>query len=297
MRFEPVEQAENAAVRYRFVTPNGELSTVLQSNQYTTWVTERLVKRKADIELIGAFCPPPKCDVPAVNRQVQEFGQRGITRGHVCCFDVFGQPGCWQDAACLVGIEPLILATYDDPAWVHELLRILQRRKLTFVRSMRGAAFDLIEFGGGDASSTVISPAIFDRFVASYDGPIIAALHEAGQRVVYHTCGGMMPLLERIAGMNPDAMETFTPCGMGGDVDLAEAKRRIGEKVCLIGGFDQFHFLAGCKPEQTRAEVRRCFQSAGEGGGYILCPSDHFFDADVELVQAFADEGRHCTYE
>jgi len=43
--------------------------------------------------------------------------------------------------------------------------------------------------------------------------------------------------------MNPDAMETFTPPGMGGDVDIAEAKRRIGDRVCMIGGFDQFHFL------------------------------------------------------
>ncbi len=296
VRIEPLAQGEYAPLRYRFVTPKGELTTVLQSNQYTTWVAERLIKRKADVELIGEFCPAPKCDVPAVNRQAEDFGPRGILRGHVCCFDVFGQPGCWQDAACLFGIEPLILATYDDPAWVRQLLGILQRRKLAFVRSMRGAAFDLVEFGGGDASSTVISPAIFDEFVAPYDAPIIAALHAAGQRVVYHTCGGMMPLLERIAGMKPDAMETFTPRGMGGDVDLAEAKRRIGDRVCLIGGFDQFHFLSGCTPQQTRAEVRRCFEAAGRNGGYILCPSDHFFDADVELVQAYADEGRRCVY-
>ena len=293
---EPVG-SQLSVTRYRFVTPRGELSMVLQSNQYTSWVTERLIEQKSDIELIGEFCPPPKCDVPAVNRHVQRFGDRGITRGHVCCFDVFGQPGCWQDAACLVGIEPLILATYDDPAWVHELLRILQRRKLTFVHSMKGAAFDLIEFGGGDASSTVISPALFDQFVAPYDAPIIEALHQAGQRVVYHTCGGMMPLLERIAAMKPDAMETFRPRGMGGDVDLAEAKRRIGERVCFIGGFDQLHFFTGCTPEQTRAEVRRCFQTAGPGGGYILSPSDHFFDADVELIRAYADEGRRCVYD
>ena len=105
-----------------------------------------------------------------------------------------------------------------------------------------------------------------------------------------------MPLLERIAAMTPDAMETFTPWGMGGDVDLAAAKHRIGDRVCMIGGFDQFHFLTGCTPEQTRAEVRRCFQAAGENGGYILCPSDHFFDADVGLVEAYADEGRRCVY-
>jgi len=282
--------------RYRIVTPGGELRTVLQSNEHTTWVVEHLVKQKADIELIGKYATAPKCDVEAVNREAEAFGDLGWVRGHICCSDVFGQPGTWQDAACLVGVERLIMETYDDPAWVHELLSILQKRKRIFAESLAGAAYDVLELGGGDASSTVISPAIFDAFVAPYDSEVIEAAHRAGQRIAYHTCGGMMPLLERIADMGPDAMETFTPPGMGGDVDLAEAKRRIGDRVCMIGGFDQFHFLDGCQPEDTRTEVRRCFEAAGEGGGFILCPSDHFFDADPELIAAFADEARKCEY-
>ena len=293
---EDISGREWPTTRYRFVTPKGELSMVVQSNQYTGWVSEHLIKEKADIDLIGEFVTAPICDVEAVNSEAEAFGQRGLVRSHVCCFDVFGQPGTWQDAACLVGIERLIMETFDDPGWVHQLLGILQRRKLTYVRSLKGAAFDVIEFGGGDASSTVISPGIFDEFVAPYDAPVIAAAHEAGQRIVYHTCGGMMPILERIADMGPEAMETFTPSGMGGDADLAEAKRRIGDRVCMIGGLDQHHFFTGCTPEETRSEVRRCFEAAGRDGGFILSPSDHFFDSDLELLHAFADEARQCSY-
>ena len=80
------------------------------------------------------------------------------------------------------------------------------------------------------------------------------------------------------------------------DVDLAAAKQRIGHRVCMIGGFDQFHFFIGCSADDTRREVRRCFEAAGDGGGFILAPSDHFFDADPMLIQAFADEARRCVY-
>ena len=83
---------------------------------------------------------------------------------------------------------------------------------------------------------------------------------------------------------------------MGGDTDLKQAKKRIGHRVCMIGGFDQGHYFRGCSPEETRREVRRCFTEAGEGGGYIMAPSDHFFDADIELLKAYADEARECTY-
>ena len=294
-----IEELPGAAFqtqRLRFSTPGGVLSMVVQSNAYTSWVAEPLVKEKCDIDLLGAFMPAPKCDVDAVNRAADAFGERGIIRGLMCTFDAFGQPGCWQDAVCLAGVERLILETYDDPVWVHEFLGILQQRKLVYARSLAGARYDLIELGGGSASSTVISPAIFERFVAPYDADVIDAAHAAGQRVVYHTCGGMMPLLEGIAAMGPDAVESFTPAGVGGDADLGEAKRRIGSRVCMIGGFDPLHFFSRCTAQETRARVRRCFAEAGGGGGYILAPSEPFFDADPELLSAFADEARKCAY-
>jgi uroporphyrinogen decarboxylase len=234
-------------VRYGFVTPKGRLSMVLQDDGRTTWVAERLIKDKRDIDVITAYAPAPLCDTAAVASAALAFGDRGLVRGAVPGFAIYGQPGCWQDAAVLYGIEALILETYEDPDWVRTLLGVLRDRKLAYLRSAAGAPFDLIEMGGGDASSTVISPAIFDRFVVPFDAPLVTAAHEAGHRVVYHTCGGMMPLLERIAAMRPDAMETFTPKDMGGDARLAEAKARIGARACLIGGFDQFHCFHGLR--------------------------------------------------
>lgn len=297
IHIEDIPGQEFVTTRYIFETPKGKLTTVLQSNAYTTWVSEHLLKEKKDLDVILEFVTAPKCDVAAVNQVAEEFGERGLVRGHIACFDVFGQPGCWQDATCLMDLQQLIYLTYDDPEWVHTLLKMLQARKLVYIKSLKGARYDVLELGGGAASSTVISPKIFDEFVAPYDSELIRAAHEVGQRIAYHTCGGMMPFLERIAAMEPDAMETFTPRAMGGDANLAEAKRRIGDKVCMIGGFDQFHFFVGCTPEETRAEVRRCFEEAGPNGGYILAPSDHFFEAEPELIKAFVDEAHQCVYE
>lgn len=296
IEIESVPGPKFKTARFSFVTPEKTLTMILESSEYTSWVTERMIKQKSDIDIFAKYAPVPLCDVDEVNRQAEAFGERGMIRGSIPGFDVYGQPGCWQDAAVLFGIENLILETFYDSGWVRAFLKILMERKKRFILSMQGAKFDITEHGGGDASSTVISPKIFDEFVAPYDSELIEMAHWAGQRVVYHTCGGMMPFLERIAGMNPEAMETFTPPAMGGDVDLREAKKRIGHRVCLIGGFDQFHYLKDCAPERTRQEVRRCFEQAGEGGGYILAPSDHFFDADIELLRAFADEAVKCSY-
>jgi uroporphyrinogen decarboxylase len=297
IEMENLPAAKGKVTRYRFITPGKTLSTVLETNEYTTWVTEPLVKQKSDIDVIGACVTTPLCDVEEVNREAEEVGEKGLIRGHIPCFDVFGQPGCWQDACCLYGTEKMIMETFDDPSWVHAFLRTLQKRKLGYIASMKGARFDVNELGGGDASSSVISPALFDEFVGPYDTELIRAAHDVGQRIVYHTCGGMMAILERVAAMCPDAMETFTPRGMGGDTVLAEAKKRIGDKVCMVGGFNQGHYFSRATVDEVRAAVRKSFQDAGDGGGFILAPSDHFFDADVRLIEAFADEARKCCYD
>ncbi len=296
IEIEPLSDNSCRTDLFRIHTPGGQLQMATRASPETAWVVERLVKEKGDIDLIARYAPAPLCDTEAVNEAAEEFGDQGMVRGTVPGFDIYGQPGCWQDAAVLVGTERLIMETFDDPVWVRTLLDIVRERKLAWIASSAGARFDLLELGGGDASSTVISPDIFESFVAPWDCELIAAAHAVGQRVVYHTCGGMMPLLELIAATEPDAMETFTPPSLGGDVDLARARERLGNRVCMIGGFDQARFFTGCTPAETRRAVRSCFEAAGAQGGYILAPSDHFFEAEPELIEAFADEARSCIY-
>jgi uroporphyrinogen decarboxylase len=294
---EPLDHPDYKTTRYTITTPKGSLTTVQQSNIYTTWTTEHLIKEKKQIDILADYAVAPLCDVERVKQAATAFGERGLIRGHICCFDLYGQPGCWQDACCLYGTQNLILATFDDPAWVHAFLEILQQRKRVFIESLCKAPYDILELGGGDASTTVISPTIFNTFVAPYDAPLIELAHEQGQRIVYHTCGGMMPILEDIVAMKPDAIETLTPKEMGGDVRLDEVKKRVGDHVCLIGGFDQLHYFTQCTPQETRNAVRRYFEQGGKGGGFILSPSDHFFDAEIPLIQAFAEEAHQCRYD
>ena len=190
------------------------------------------------------------------------------------------------------------MAAMEDPAWTHHFMEVLLEKKLRFIeRSLDGARFDLIETGGGAASSTVISPALHEEFCTPYDRKMHDAVHAVGHKVVYHTCGGMMPLLDLIVANGCDASETLSCPEVGGDVsDIGEVKRRIGGEVALIGGFNQFQVLERGTPGQVRAEVHRLFEAAGNGGGYICSTSDHFFEAPLDNLQAMADAARECVY-
>ena len=277
-----------------FHTPRGVLTQRLEADDKTQWMVEPMIKRREDMLLVKEYMPVPRLDHGPTRAVRQELGQDGILRGFV-----FGdQGGPWQHACCLAGTTEMIMATFDDPAWVHELLRALTDKKLQYIdESLRGLPVDLVETGGGAASSTVISPQIFRDFCLPYDREIHEALHQVGHRVVYHTCGGMMAILDLIVANGCDAAETLAPPGVGGDADPSEIKRRIGDKVSLIGGLDQFNVLTAGSPDAIREEVHRLFDNLGPGGGYIISPSDHFFDTSEENLRAYAEAARECVYE
>jgi uroporphyrinogen-III decarboxylase len=279
---------------YTITTPGGILTKREESDFKTAWTSEPLLKRPEDITLIRKFLPVPRLNKTLVRQKRQEIGDSGILRGFI-----FGdQVGPWQHACCLYGTERMIYATFDDPTWVHEFLHILTELKLQYIdESLAGAAFDLIETGGGAGSSTVISPSIFKEFCLPYDRQLHDALHAVGHKVVYHTCGGMMAILDLIVENGCDASETLSPTGIGGDVDHYEIKRRIGDKVALIGGMDQHNVLTDGSPQRIRDEVKRLFDALGTGGGYMLSACDHFFETPVENLRIYAQAARECTYD
>jgi len=284
----------NKVVYHRIVTPGGELTYKTGANPTTTWITEYLIKRHEDVELIEKYMPIARLDHTAIRREYDRIGEAGILRGFV-----WGdQAGCWQHACCLMDVQALILETFENPDWVHRLLNALLDKKLRFIEeSLRGATFDLIETGGGAGSDTVISPKLHREFCLPYDRRMHEALHDVGMISTYHTCGGMMNLLDLIVENGTDASETLTPPGCGGNVtDPAKVRDAYAGRVAMIGGMDQFNVLTSGTPERIRDEVRRLFEGFGRDGAYILSASDHFFDAPVENLRAFAVAAAECAY-
>jgi len=206
------------------------------------------------------------------------------------------QGGCWQHAACLIDVQDLILATFDKPDWVHELLSILCEKKLQFIESMKGAKFDIVETGGGASSSTLISPDIHEHFCLPYDIMLHDALNDLGFIASYHTCGGTKGIEELILKNGAAASETLAPKSIGGNNEPAEFKEKVRNRIALIGGFDQHNVLTTGSEEEIRKEVITLFEKVGYEGGYILSCADHFFETPVENLRIYAKTAHGLNY-
>ena len=283
---------DNRITNHTITTPDGILTYKTEGDRKTTWITEYLVKKEDDIELIRKYMPVPTLDKAPLAKLYDDLGDKGIMRGFV-----WGdQAGCWQHAACLFDISELILATYDNPEWVHAFLQILLEKKLQFVEGMKGAKFDVIETGGGAASSTVISPDLHKEFCLPYDRQVHDALHEHDFLVTYHTCGGTFGIEEHIVANGCDISETLAPISVGSNQEPWDFADKVRGRIAMIGGIDQHSVVTDSSDEVIRKKVHEVFEKVGQDGSYLCALSDHFFDTPVEKIEAFVKAARECVY-
>lgn len=286
------DDPDNRVNHHTIYTPDGILTYNTGGDSKTTWITEYLIKKDEDLDLIEKYMPVPKLNLKPIEKKYDEIGDAGILRGFV-----WGdQAGCFQHAACLMDIQDLIFACFDKPGWVHKLLKILLDKKLQFIESMKGAKFDLVETGGGSGSSTVISPALHKEFCLPYDRKMHDALHNVGLKISYHTCGGTFGIEEFIVDNHTDVSETLAPLSVGGNQEPWEFKRKVGNRIACIGGIDQFNILTTGSRNDIRKKVLELFEKVGYEGGYICSASDHFFETPVENLIAFAEAAKECRY-
>jgi uroporphyrinogen decarboxylase len=119
-------------------------------------------------------------------------------------------------------------------------------------------------------SGPFVSPAMFDEFITPYLARSIAGLRDLGFYTIKHTDGNIMPILDSLVDAHPHALHSLDPQG---GVDIAEVKRRVGHKVCLIGNVN-----CGLLQNGTDVEViesaRYALKSGMPGGGYIFGTSN-----------------------
>jgi uroporphyrinogen decarboxylase len=118
-----------------------------------------------------------------------------------------------------------------------------------------------------------LSPRQWDRFIGQFYYRQVAALKAYGARIIKHTDGEIDKLLDRLVAPGIDALHSIDP--MAG-VDIAEIKRRVGDRVCLIGNVHLGKLQGGTR-EEIFATARYCLEHGSPGGGYIYASCNSIF--------------------
>jgi uroporphyrinogen decarboxylase len=110
----------------------------------------------------------------------------------------------------------------------------------------------------------------FDDFITPFLADLIRGYRERGFYVIKHTDGNIMPILDRLIMGQPHALHSLDPQG---GVDIAEVKKMIGDRICLIGNVNCGLMQTG-KDEEVIESARYALQHGMPGGRYVFSTSN-----------------------
>lgn len=128
---------------------------------------------------------------------------------------------------------------------------------------------DAIKLSSPFAGSGFISPVLYREFVLPCERQIAKAVRSMGTHIYTHTCGAISDRLELMLDAGVSGIECLDPAPLG-DVELSDAKRRIGGRGFIKGNIDSVNTLLYGSNETVLQDARERIAVGKEGGGFIL---------------------------
>jgi uroporphyrinogen-III decarboxylase len=161
---------------------------------------------------------------------------------------------------------------------------------------MAGRGVDAIKVSSPYAGAGFISPRFYRDFVLPFESRIARAAGDSGVPAYVHTCGAIHDRLEMMIEAGFAGLECLDPPPLG-NVDLADAKRRLARKAFIKGNIDPVNVLLARDFESVRRDALARLQTGKPGGGYILSTAcsiaPHTKKENVLVLADAAEEAGH----
>ncbi|HLC40793.1 MAG TPA: uroporphyrinogen decarboxylase family protein [Methylomirabilota bacterium] len=202
--------------------------------------------------------------------------------------------GPWTIAMLMRNPEVMLLETFEDPGFIHELMRWTTEYCKRFGDEVIKTKIGL-SFSEPTASISLISPDNYREFIAPYHKELVDYFKAKKVGVTTHICGTTYPIYEDLiqAGFTTISFDLDQQSDPTLHVDqLARFIEVAKKRAVAIGNVDATKFERASKAE-IEAEVKRCIDTAARHSGFILSTSCEIPPrSKPEIVQWFMDAAR-----
>jgi hypothetical protein len=169
----------------------------------------------------------------------------------------------------LRGREQGMMDLIDRPDFVSAVMDMQADAVILRAEKLLPAGIDALYIGDPSASGSLLGPWHFEQLCLPAYRKVCKHFRGRDLLIYIHICGNSNPILEMLADTGAHVVEPLDPLG---GVSVADAKRRIGGKVALMGGVNTLTLSNGTAEDVQAEAILKC----REGGpqGYILAAGD-----------------------
>ena len=209
---------------------------------------------------------------------------------NVGCFELTAH--IFEILSFLLGYETLCYAVVDTPDLVDAILEKAGAFYVSFTRTLADFSRVAVIWGSDDLgfrSGTMMSPGFLREKILPWHKRCAEIAHEKGKPYLLHSCGKLDEIMDDlIDDVGIDAKHSFEDAIL----PVAEAKRRYGSRIALLGGIDM-DFLVRSDEAAIRKRVRDTLKECLPGGGYCLGTGNTVANyVPLDNYLAMMDEGR-----
>lgn len=274
-----------------------EWGNSFESSRWTTWMKQRAVDSpegwidlitkdieniESNLEVDAVQAVSQKSAQTVLNRELNETVYFHCTPSTALNMVMFGYH---------CGIDSLSYLWMDHPNLISRWLRVMERKTLKYIKeaahretSPAVMIYSDVAFKG----RLMFSRDMFSKMGFFDDvAAITAACHKKGLRVIFHSDGYIMDIMDDLIAAGIDGIN---PIEKAAGMDVFELRKKYSS-LTLVGGVDVTHLLVSGAPGDVRAETRKIIDATGSEG-HLLIGSSTEVGNDVPLANylAFHDE-------
>jgi len=191
------------------------------------------------------------------------------------------------------GKSMALMDLIEKPELVNAIMDKALAISIEHAKALIKCGVDALYIGDPIASASVISPSTFKKFCFPRFKAFCDYFKNYDILTYLHICGNCTPLLDMMADTGVNCIEPLDPLG---GVKIEEVKKRVGNRVSLMGGVNILTLL-NKNPDLVYEESINCCEKAGKNGGYILAAGDMVPDfSPEENIKAMIKAAKDFRY-
>lgn len=190
--------------------------------------------------------------------------------------------GPYSLAGRLLDMSEIMLLCFDEPEMVEMILEKATTFLIQYAKAFKEAGANGICMA--EPAAGLLSPTLMDEFSTPYVQKVREAVEDENFIFMYHNCGNISPLLDRIRALD---MQAYS---IGNAVDVEKVLKVIPEDRIVIGNIDPAGTIRSGTPEKIRKETLELLNRCGKYPNFVISSGcDIPPAAPLENIQAFFD--------
>jgi hypothetical protein len=257
----------NGVTARKYITPLGELTAefTFAPGSQTVFISKFPVKKIGDYKVFKYMIESLEYeDLSQYYREKEiDLGQYGINAA------VLHSTPVYELIQCFIGLESFYYFFFDYYKETKGLIDIIFSKFRQCYDIYSNTVIPAVVIPE-DASTTLYSPAFFDKYLKPVIKEYGKIIKDAGKVSILHACGHLEGLKKSLSELNVDCIESVSPPPTG-NVSISEFKKSL-PGVCIMGGIPANIYLLPA--DDFKDYIKQLILENKSGGNFILSSGD-----------------------